>query len=117
MNLTVQQSIDRITGDALPRVPWVIARAALTHDLSDASAISVIAEYIGPRIDRDFSVFPAAAVQMPGYVELALRYQRQMASGWMIVAGADNLLDVSYEAVKGYPAPGRTFFLTASKSY
>ncbi|OFX15314.1 MAG: hypothetical protein A2V59_09180 [Armatimonadetes bacterium RBG_19FT_COMBO_69_19] len=117
MNLTVQQAIDRITGDALPRVPWVIARAALTHDLSDASAISVIAEYIGPRIDRDFSVFPAAAVQMPGYVELALRYQRQMASGWMIVAGADNLLDVSYEAVKGYPAPGRTFFLTASKSY
>jgi len=98
-------------------VPGVTARAALIHGLPGGAAITVIAEYVGPRIDRDFSVIPASTVQMPGYAELALRYQRQTASGWTILIGVDNLLDIPYEAVKGYPTPGRTIFLTASKRY
>jgi outer membrane cobalamin receptor len=65
----------------------------------------------------DFSVFPAVPLMMPGYVDLALRYQRQSTTGWIVIVGIDNLLDASYEVVKGYPAPGRTVFVSASRRY
>jgi len=117
VNVTVQQAVDRATGDPLPRVPAAMAHVVLTYEMAPGSALSLLGEYVGPRRDVDFSVFPAAAVDLPGYLDLALRYQRQSPSGWTVTVGVDNLLDASYEVVKGYPAPGRTLFVSASRRY
>jgi len=117
LNVTVQQAMDRATGAGLPRVPGFMARAALTHDLGAGSTLTLLADYVGPRPDMDFSAFPAVPVLMPGYLDLALRYHRQSATGWTVIVGIDNLLDASFEVVKGYPAPGRTVFVSASRRY
>ncbi|HXF82768.1 MAG TPA: TonB-dependent receptor [bacterium] len=116
VHATLQEAVDRTTGTDLPRVPAFSAQAAVTRVLGPGS-LTLLAGHVGPRRDLDFSVFPAAAVTLPGYTDVAVRYERAMASGWTIVAGADNLLDVRYEVVKGYPVPGRTFFLAASRRF
>jgi len=117
LNVTAQQATDRATGAGLPRVPGFMAYAALTYDLGVGSGLTLLGNYVGPRPDMDFSVFPAVPLVMPGYFDLALRYQRESPTGWVTIVGIDNLLDASYEAVKGYPAPGRTVFVSASRRY
>ena len=117
MNLTVQQGIDRSTGESLIRVPSVTARAILMRPVGERATFTLMAEYVGPRPDLDFSVFPAARVELPGYVDVALRYEARTPSGWTVTFGIDNLLDATYEVVKGYPIPARTVFVTASRRY
>lgn len=116
-NVTLHSAVDRATGAPLPRVPGLIARAVLTYTPRPGTALTLLGEYVGPRPDVDFSVFPASAVQLPSYVSLALRYEHTLPSGWAIMVGIDNLLDAAYEVVKGYPVPGRTVFVTASRRF
>ncbi|MGH2399390.1 MAG: TonB-dependent receptor plug domain-containing protein [bacterium] len=117
LNLTAMQATDRATGMGLPRVPDITAHAAFTYNLWSGSTLTLLGEYVGRRPDMDFSVFPAVPIMMPGYFDLALRYHRESPSGWAVVVGVNNLLDSSYEAVKGYPVPGRTMFVSASRRY
>jgi len=117
VNVTASRAVDRTTGEPLVRVPSLTARAVLTRTVGEASAVTLMAEYVGPRPDLDFSVFPAARVELPGYLDLALRYRMETSAGWTVTLGVDNLLDASYEVVKGYPVPGRTLFLTASRRF
>jgi vitamin B12 transporter len=113
---TLQEALDRTTGAALPRVPAFSAQAAVTRRLGPGS-LTLLAGYVGPRTDLDFSAFPATPVTLAGHTDVALRYARPTASGWTVSAGVDNLLDVRYEVVKGYPVPGRTVFIAASRSF
>jgi vitamin B12 transporter len=114
LNLTAQQAVDRGSGAALPRVPVLAVNAALTHRLSEASSVAAVLRYVGPRRDLDFSVFPAAPVDLPGYVDLSARYQHRVNPAWTVTVGVDNLLDARYEVVRGFPAPARRLFISAS---
>jgi len=114
LNVTAQHSIDRLTGTPLPRVPALAANATLTHRLSEAASLVAITRYVGARRDVDFSVFPAATVELPAYVDLGVRYQYRTPGGWTMTIGMDNALDARYEVVKGFPAPGRRLFVSAS---
>ena len=114
LSLTAQQAVDRTTGTALPRVPPLAMNAALTYRLSDAASLAAIMQYVGPRWDVDFSMFPATMVELPAYADLGVRYQRRTVGGWTLTIGIDNVLDARYEVVKGFPAPGRRVFLSAS---
>jgi vitamin B12 transporter len=92
----------------------LIASAALTYPLSEESILAAIVHYVGPRRDVDFSVFPAETVDLPGYADLGVRYQRRLGDRWTLTLGVDNALDARYEVVKGFPAPGRRVFVSAS---
>ncbi|MDR7499421.1 MAG: TonB-dependent receptor [Armatimonadota bacterium] len=117
MHLTALQGVDRTTGEPLIRVPSLTAGAVLTRRLGDTSALTLMAQYVGPRPDLDFSVFPAVRIELPGYLDLGLRYRTETSAGWTVTFGVDNLPDASYEVVKGYPVPGRTVFVAASRRF
>ena len=117
LNLTGQHAVDRLSGAALPRVPAVVANAAVSYRLSETSSLAAVLRYVGPRHDLDFSVFPVAPVELPGYADLSLRYQRRMSDAWTVTVGLDNVLDARYEVVKGFPAPARRVFVSASGSF
>lgn len=117
LTLTAQQAIDRTTGATLPRVPSLVANAALIHGLSATSSLAVLVQYVGIRRDFDFSVIPATMVDVPAYLDLGVRYQRHAADGWTMTIGIDNALDASYEVVKGFPAPGRRLFISTSRRF
>jgi vitamin B12 transporter len=114
LNLTGQHAVDRETGAPLPRVPALVINAAVTHRLSQMSSLGALLRYVGPRHDLDFSVFPTTPVELPGYVDLGLRYQHRMGDAWTVTVGLDNVLDARYEVVKGFPAPARRVFISAS---
>lgn len=116
-DVTVQRAIDQTTGSAILRVPDIMAHMTVSYPLTPTSSVTLIGEYVGVRPDIDFSVFPSPVVQMPPFVELQFRYKVTTHSGWTITAGINNLLDQSYEAVKGYPMPGRTLFVTATQRF
>lgn len=109
-NLTWTDGVDRSTGLPLLRLPRWAASVVLRRELGGDNALVVLASYVGEREDLDFSSFPASRVTLPGYVTVGLRYE-MAASDVRVSIGVDNLLDASYETLRGYPAPGRTFFV------
>lgn len=117
LNVTVMSAIDVATGSQLLRVPWVTSNLALHHQVTPSSQVSLVVQYLGPRLDLDFSTSPATTVQLPGYVDLQLRYRAETETGWVLTVGVDNALDWQYESVKGYPAPGRTAFVAATTRF
>ena len=64
--------------------------------------------WVGRRLDRDFSVYPYPTVPLRGYVLLDAVLTTAVGPHLELFARVDNLLDVRYETVWGYGAPGLT---------
>ncbi|MDQ7819731.1 MAG: TonB-dependent receptor [Armatimonadota bacterium] len=109
-SLTALQAADG-SGAPLLRVPGVTAQLTFQRPLM-AGTLTVAASYVGPRPDLDPATF--ATVQMPGYLDVRVRYRTATSAGATLTVGVDNALDYAYEPVAGYPAPGRTVFVTTS---
>ncbi len=45
-----------------------------------------------------------------GYATFGLRYEQALGN-LMLRAGVDNLFDIHFETLKGFPGLGRTFFM------
>lgn len=75
--------------------------------------LSVGATYIGRREDRDFSEWPTTAVTLDAVttIDLGLDLPVPFTRDWHLVARADNALGVRYEMIRGFAAPGRTWYL------
>lgn len=114
INVTATRAVDDSTGEQLLRVPWVTASAAL-HVQVAGGALIALATYVGSRPDVDPSTF--SRVVMPGYVVTSLRFVcgADDAASWQI--GVDNLGDLQYEPIAGFPAPGRTAFIAFTKRF
>ena len=95
------------------------ASLAVHRQGAPSAGLSVLAAYVGPRPDVQFDpvTFTTTTVQMPGYVDLRIRYLMTTQAEWIVTLGVDNALDWQYEAIKGFPAPGRTIFATATKRF
>jgi vitamin B12 transporter len=114
-NISIINARDQ-AGDPLIRVPGIAASAALHVALNASATLSLLVNYIGSRPDLDFSTFPATVVTMPPSLLAGLRYSLTAGSGtWQV--GVDNLFDVRYEAVKGFPSPGRTVFVSYARGF
>jgi vitamin B12 transporter len=108
--LTATQATDG-SGTPLLRVPGVTAHLTIRRPWG-AGELTLLASYVGPRPDLDPATF--TTIQMPGYVDVRVRYRMVQTAGPVVTVGVDNALDYPYEPVAGYPAPGRTVFLTTS---
>ncbi|MBM3188916.1 MAG: TonB-dependent receptor, partial [Chloroflexi bacterium] len=115
-NLTVSDGIDRTTGLSLLRVPPAQANLVLRHSAGGGIAISLLANFVSERPDLDFSTFPATRMTLQAYATIGLRVER-MVRGVTIRVGVDNLLDAQYETLRGFPAPGRTYFVQLGGSF
>ena len=60
----------------------------------------------GSVLDRDYSTFPAALVNLCGFRLLRLNMRVEPSPRWRLSLLADNLLDVNYAAAFGYRSPG-----------
>lgn len=72
---------------------------------------------VGARSDRDFTTFPASAVVLDAYTLLSagakatLLDARPGRPGLELTLRGENLLDVSYQEVFGFAAPGRGIYV------
>ena len=60
----------------------------------------------GSVVDRDYSTFPAASVNLDGFRLLRLNVNVEPSPRWRMSFLADNLLDADHSAVYGYRSPG-----------
>ncbi len=115
-NLTWSDGLDRTTGERLLRLPSWTANLALRYELSPESSVALVAHSVGERADLDYTTFPPTRVSLPAYLVLGLRYEVQLGS-LRVQAGVDNLFDVRYETLRGYPAPGRSVYVRFAGSF
>lgn len=67
---------------------------------------------VGEREDLDFGAgFPASRVTLPAHttMDLSAEHRLPLAAGpaWHLLLRVENLLDAEYQAIRGFPAPGR----------
>jgi outer membrane cobalamin receptor len=114
LNATLTRAIDDSTGTQLLRVPWVTVSAVLQLPISDGTW-SLLTTYVGSRLDADPATF--ATVQLPGYLVLGFRITQGSPEAGQWQLGVDNLGAQQYEPIAGYPAPGRTAFVSFARSF
>jgi vitamin B12 transporter len=94
------------TNEPLLRRPEESASLVLTARPA-AWTFNVETRYVGERPDIDESTFSRAT--NPSYVRLDLAAQWQATKRFAPYARVENVADEEYEAVLGYPSPGRTW--------
>lgn len=94
------------TEEPLLRRPEESANLVLTARPADWT-LNLETRYVGERPDIDESTFSRA--MNPSYVRIDLAAQWQATERFAPYARLENLADEEYEAVLGYPSPGRTW--------
>ncbi len=103
-----------VQGERLLRRPkhQLALNALLRYEQRGSLALNV--DYVGSRDDRDFSVMPARRLELPGYFkidaagELTVAWSSGLRPRVTLSARLENVLNVAYQEVVGFPARGRT---------
>ena len=107
-----------VEGARLLRRPTNTLSATATYRGWDRGVISVVVNHVGDRDDRDFSpVFPdpPTPVVLPAYTTVDLAAQIELLPradlGLTWTLRVENVFDLEYAEVFGFPARGRTIFV------
>ncbi len=95
-----------LTGDDLLRRPRQKLFGELGARLFGRFDLAASVLHTGRRRDRDFSVYPASEVTLPGHTLLGVALAAPAGRGLEVFVRLDNLLNARYEPVWGYGAPG-----------
>ncbi len=115
-NVTWTHGVDMATGRPILRLPAAQANLILRYTIDVKRSLALLANYVSDRTDLDFSTFPAQIVSLPPYLTVGVRYEHRLAD-WVVRAGIDNVFDVRYEPLRGYPAPGRTLYVQFGRAF
>ncbi|PHM26268.1 TonB-dependent vitamin B12 receptor BtuB [Xenorhabdus budapestensis] len=74
-------------------------------------------QYIGPRYDQDFNMFPPKRLKLGGVSLWDINMSYPITSRLTIRARIANLFDKNYETAYGYRTPGREYSLTGSYNF
>ncbi|HEY3248556.1 MAG TPA: TonB-dependent receptor [bacterium] len=116
VNATWTHASNLLTGRAILRVPAAQANMILRYTIDAKRSLALLANYVSDRTDLDFSVFPAKVVSLTPYLAIGARYERRLAD-WVIRVGVDNVFDVRYAPLRGFPAPRRTFYVQFGRAF
>ena len=108
LSYTRLEALDLGTGAPLPRRPKDKVSADLAWAFAARWDAGFSAVYAGPRPDRDYTAWPAAAVTLDGFLLLGARASFDLGAGVQAFLRLDNILSARAETVFGYGAPGFT---------
>ncbi|MBX9928510.1 MAG: TonB-dependent receptor, partial [Gemmatimonadaceae bacterium] len=111
------KSANFVRGQPLLRRPSQAVAGVLSRAVAGGQG-SVTAQWVGARADRDFASFPAKAVTLAPYARIDLAYEHPLrwhvgAEPTSLLVRLDNAFDRRYEAIYGFRAPGRAWFVGA----
>ncbi len=110
---TWMHPLDRSTGRDLIRRPRHKVDAQVRQSVGGLS-LGARFTYVGARDDRDFSLPPPRQqVSLGSYALLAITAEYQLTRNVALFGRIENLLNESYEEVRSFPVPRRTWFLGA----
>jgi outer membrane cobalamin receptor len=103
---TTMRARDAATGLDLPNRPRVQGAIALTRAWAGGASLTAAAVAVGERF-----VDSANLVKLPAYVTTSLVAHVPVGAEAGLRVVIQNLFDVRYEPLQGYPAPGRSAFV------
>ena len=112
-----------VIGERLLRRPRSKLNLSGSYRLTDRLRAGAALLHVGTRADRDFSTFPATPVALPSYTKLDMGGEFRLVPtngpvpGTTVTVRVENLFDVDYQEVLGFPARGRTLFLGAEVGF
>jgi vitamin B12 transporter len=99
-----------VEGEPLLRRPAHTAALTARYRLGQGG-LGLTVRHVGQREDLDFGAFPAPRVDLPAYttIDVAAEHRLPIAAGpgWDLLVRVQNAFDARYEAIHGFPAPGR----------
>lgn len=105
-----------VTGQPLLRRPASAWNMSAGYRRPGAWSAAVTLRRVGERHDRDFSVFPARAVVLPGYTTVDVAGSLRVAQ-FTLDAGVANLFNATYQSVYGFSAARRTLSAGAGLTF
>jgi len=92
------------------RLPKHRANATLGYDISKSTLVSLNYQYVGSRMDTDFSVFEDVELDAFSLVDVYLSH-RFKNDNVKVFANITNLFNTDYEEIIGYSTRGRNYSL------
>lgn len=112
-----------VAGQPLIRRPRHAASFGAASPVGERLRLHGELSVVGARQDRDFSSFPATAVELPRHAlwsaggEWIVRPRGNGATSVALTFRAENLLGAAYQEAFGFPAPGRQLYVGASMGF
>jgi len=106
-----------VRGDRLLRRPGSFWSAGASYRAVGRATLGAGLRYVGERVDRDFSAFPAERVVLPAYTTVELSADVDVARprgrmpGVALNARVENLLDRRFQQVANFRSPRRTILV------
>jgi vitamin B12 transporter len=98
-----------IEGERFLRRPTHSGRAYVGIRYEDLAALFLEVNYVGNREDSSFTPFPGVREKNDDFWKTDLALRVRLAEGLHFIGRVDNLLDVSYEEILGYPGTHASF--------
>jgi vitamin B12 transporter len=103
-------SANYVVGEKLiRRAPHTIS-ASVARLFGEGGSVTLVANRIGDRDDRDFAVYPAKAIVLPAYMKVDLSTVVPVSRSLSLVARADNLFGAKYSEIAHFAAPGTVLY-------
>ena len=116
-NYTHLFKYEKDDGTTLIRRPKDILNANVDYYTEDDMHFGVQTQYIGDRVDSDFSTFPATEVQTGNYTLWNLYFDTELAKDLKLNITARNIFDKEHEEVYGYATEGRSLYAKVKYSF
>jgi vitamin B12 transporter len=100
------EALDKDTGSALLRRAKDVLSARFSCDFLKRWTAAVSFDYVGPRQDANYTVWPVLTITLPAYSLLNGVLSYDMGKGTQLFVRLDNILDTPYEMVYGYGTLG-----------
>jgi len=97
-------------GTDLTRRPKDILHAAIDYYTDNNMHFGINTQYIGDRIDTDYSTFPASEVSTGNYTLWNLNFGAKITDNFDLNIDARNIFDKEYQSVYGYATEGRSLY-------
>ena len=95
-----------------PKNAWTVS-ALQTY--AGGAQMTLVAEFVGERADRDFVPFPAVPVTLPGYTKVDFSFVQPLPShvrgGVSLEGRVENVFNARYQEIDHFAAPGRMLFI------
>ena len=108
---TLTDARDRDTDERLLRRPRHKLTAGLSFDLGDKTSASMRLSHVGRREDNFWTGSAPERVELESYTLVHAAVSHDILPRLRLFCRLDNLLDQTYEVVKGFGTPGRSLYL------
>ena len=103
---TLLEALDKVQETALLRRPEDMISARLSYDFLKRWMATVSFDYLGPRKDVNYNVWPALTITLPAHSLLNGVVSYDAGKSTQLFVRLDNILDTPYEMVYGYGTLG-----------